>query len=287
VFLFVTTLIDGVNLARRLRLTVFSLWLFFPVAAFISNINVSYTHYWLNNRDTKQIVEVMVDDSRKYGDKGIFCGVSTSFEQYPVVNYYIFKNKASWLNPIHFQEVGIHHDRNYIVSPYLKGQDNDEHAQNLFSTGTLRLLKHEPKSQPLVIVDTENFESTKEVNRESGRNNSYAERIFSGHSTRLMCDSILTNMEAGAAWQAEFYVRNISHPADVGVIFQVMRNEELIEWRWCPVYSTYESTDEWTRVRLNMYFNKPLITGDRVYIYAGAEFNSVIAIDDLSMKRLF
>lgn len=287
VFFFVVTLTDRMNELRWLRRGVFLSWLLFPVVAFIANINIDRTNYWENNAGSKEIAMTLINDSRTYAAEDIYCSISCSFDQHSVLNYYLFRNKAWWLNPIHFQDVGFNRDRDYIIASQMNRGDAAANAQNLKTKGEIRLLKQEPKKETTEIVDSEKFEFIEQERRLPGRASGYAVRVSDVQSTPLLYDSILTEIGTGAGWQAEFYVSKISEPCDLGVVFSVKRGKEVIHWRWHTVYTHYESTDEWTRIRMNMYVDKVLLPGDKIDIYVAAEPNSVFAVDDFVVRRLF
>lgn len=287
VFYFTTTLTDSMKQLRWIRGVVFLVWMLFPVTAFVVNININRTNYWGSNAGSKEIAMALIDDSRMYADEDIFCSVSSSFDQHIVLNYYFFRHNASWLNPIHFEDVGFNRDRDYIVASHMNRDDVATTAQNLATISEIRLMKNKPNRVSTELCDSEHFEFIEQRHRLPGRKNGYAGRVSDIQSTPLLYDSILTEIGPGAGWQAEFYVKKISEPSDLGVVFAVKRGKDVIHWRWHTVYTQYESTEEWTRIRMNMFVNMVLLPGDKIDIYVAAAPNSVFAVDDFTIRRLF
>lgn len=244
---------------------------------------------WSFNGNTKQAVEAIINDSRSHIGENENTQVSVSYLQYPVFNYYVYANKAYWINFVPYGETEFRNGSDYFLEDECHPSPNftRENYKSIWNVNYQEVFRREPalNSQLLHSLGKITFEEEDGRPKAIGHSGRYSE-VTSPQLmySRAFSDTLKDTLRAGTIIQYHTYLLSKSNHTQAVIVFNVQR--EGVSIVWTGIYAAWFLHDEnkWNSMRHLFVLENDLLPGDVVVSYLLNDGKTEIDIDDFSVN---
>ena len=271
----------------RLRFAAASAFLLFPFLAFSTSMNLHTTLLWSDNANAKEGIERIIYDSKASADTNEVHRVGVSFINYPVYNYYIYKEKASWLDHVFYGDFGALPGTRYDLLIHEADMPPAGYEQ-VWEKDSLFLYRQKEawKLQPVFSV-SENFEKDPPAKSAAGYQSKFSLRADDDPSVTRICDTTLAEDTDG--WMIFRLTADMKSEVEfpgarIGV--NIWRDSTLAFFCEYPVSWFLYKPKAWNYFEHNHLYWKNLSKGDRVECFIRNEEKNILQVDNFSFSIL-
>ncbi|CAN5910281.1 hypothetical protein BH11BAC7_BH11BAC7_00210 [soil metagenome] len=261
----------------------------FPVISFFISLNLYRTLLWPFNANTKEGFGLLINDSKNYQDERSHKQVAVTFLEYPVYNYYLYKEKVTWLNFVSWDEAGFNFEADYVVRLDSIEEVPKGNYKILWAKDGKTIYRKDPL---LKIVELKEL-PVNDYEAEDGRPKAPGFSGFAGliNPTNIfssgICDTIKDTLPAGCVMHCHAKIWAESIHTQTRLVIDIARKQEPARiWKayWVSWYlhedKQWQDFDFWCVPGIDV------LPGEVVYIYFLNEGKTDVRIDNFAVRYL-
>jgi hypothetical protein len=271
----------------RLRFAGASLFLLFPFLAFLFSANLHTTLLWADNANVKEGVGIIINDSKPLPGHDEIQRVGVSFIDYPVYNYYLYKEKAGWLDHAYYGDFGLLPGTKYnLVTDEV--DMHPEGYEEVWKKDSLVLLqKKAPWIYNTVFSVREDFEYGKWRKRSAGYKSRYALLHDSDPGVMNIIDTILPEgIEGPVTFRVKADLQSAVEFSGARIAIKIWHDSALSFFYEYPVSWYLYKPRAWNHFEHYRFSWEKLFKGDRIVCFIRNEENNTLLADNFSFSIL-
>ncbi len=261
----------------------------FPVLCFFLSVNFNRTLLWPFNANTKEAVEKIIEDSRHMKSEGKQATVAVSFLDYPVYNYYVFAEKATWMNYTLYGETGFQPGADYYLRLDTTEAVPPAEYKVLWQKGEKQVYRNTTKTSIVELknLGMKNFEEKDRANKAPGHSGLYSELVNENTIYSAgFSDTLTDTLRAGTIIACNMYIWPENIRTSAKFIILVKKGSDDY---WKAIYLSWlmQKEKDWNEIDFQHTLQTDLFPGNRVIIYAMTGKDAVaFRIDDFSVRYI-
>jgi hypothetical protein len=262
-------------------------FLFAPaILSFLFSLNFERTLLWPFNAHTREEVQQIIKDTRNDATKDNAPFVAVSFLQYPVYNYYLYAEKASWLNPVTFNETGFYNNADYYMRLDSLDPEPPANYKVTWESPGKHLYRREPflEFKKIKTLGTIDFEKSlrPRVEGHSGYSGLINEQSMFSEG---FSDTLTDTLHAGAIIHCKAFLWTEKLAVQSKLVFDVdVKHDSTRIWKGQYINWQLHNEKQWNAFDYDYVLTTDLYPGDHLFIYFLNDSKINVRVDDFSVS---